>query len=477
MTELNSPKKKSKKSPSGTKKRKNRSPADKRKSTGTKKRKRPTDTTQRPKKVTKVAKTIDLSEWQVVDSDKGTKTKIIEVMEKDRKDTLLAVRYGSRLRCQVFKMPKGDPQPIAAKFTDPKDGSVYELVSVKQDEDKGNARFPSTTIDYKLMYVLVSGPGHQTLNLQESLDQIADFSSLSPRKIAKRLELLQSPAARLKDGSGYAIFDISDDDLCEIEENGNTGCGFICENFLDELITGYSLNNLGCVQVRIYAPNLGLFKGVLMKKKITSGAKIQLPPSMKKVGASKAAKKMQPLMLINNAGIDPSKTASIVKRLHCIDPSGDGGPKEKGEKPKILTKMIRMLMIGLGVPEKIVSDYTHRSRDKWSEVQHVYLRGVADPTGKIPPAHVYVAGIKNQNLMNALEKNQLFVTRIPVVKCCHSKMVHVTTKKPDGMSNSEFEWLESQPLGTLIFGTPSKGKLPLSEVLDGDMDGDRFFGM
>ena len=46
-------------------------------------------------------------------------------------------------------------------------------------------------------------------------------------------------------------------------------------------------SRVDAIQVRIFIPSMGIFKGVLMKKEIVEGALIQLPQSMQKVLASK----------------------------------------------------------------------------------------------------------------------------------------------------------------------------------------------
>ncbi len=420
-------------------------------------------------KRTKQYREIDLSEWKL-DKNPSKTEEIIRVVRERKEDTFLDIRYGGRLKKYQPEMKN----PIFQE-TLTEEENMYELVSVKKmdDPDQGK-QFNGPKIDrFRAMYVF-SGPGET--NVQEELDEIADFSSLSPRKAAARLELLQSPAERLDDGT-YAIFNIKNEDLCEIDENNHTGCGFICEEYLDSLITGKTLSTLGSVQIRLYAPSFGLFKGMLMRKRITSGAKIQLPSSMKKVGPSKATNKMQPILLVCNAGMDPSKPNSRMKQLPWIDPNGKGiKDKRKGnDRPKPISDMLEMLLKGLGVNDEVVSKYCKDAR-KWAGLNHANLRGVADPTNKIPPDCVYMTGLKNQITRKFIETHDLFITRYPVVKCEHAKMVKLMTKRPEGMSQSEYEWLEGLPFGNLIFGFPSEGMRPLSEVLDGDMDGDRFLG-
>lgn len=433
-------------------------------------------------KRTKIFREVDLSAWRLSQNENKVRSYVVREISKE--DNFLEMRYGDRLHVEMIHAKRFNSiiQIEKVEKTLIYEGNTLELVSIKKMDDPnqgkgGQISFHGPQIDkYRAMYVKASVPGRETINVQESLDEIADFSSLNPRKAAVRLQLLQSPAALLENGQ-YAIFNIKIEDLCEIDEHNHTGCGFICEEYLNSLIPGKTLNTLGSVQIRLYAPSFGLFKGMLMRKRITSGAKIQLPSSMKKVGPSKATNKMQPILLVCNAGIDPSKTNARMKQLPWIDPNGkDIKDKPNGnDGPKKLKDMVQNLLIGLGISKDMVEKYITDAR-KWSRVNHANLRGVADPTGKIPPDCVYMTGLKNQSTREFIEKHDLFVTRYPVVKCEHSKMVKVMTKRPEGMSQSDYEWLESLPFGNLIFGFPSEGMRPLSEVLDGDMDGDRFLG-
>jgi len=74
-------------------------------------------------------------------------------------------------------------------------GSCYELISakVKNDTDASSFGFSKTKC-LRLIYVQVSGSGLETISLKQELEKIADFASLTPRKVVSRLELFQSPA-------------------------------------------------------------------------------------------------------------------------------------------------------------------------------------------------------------------------------------------------------------------------------------------
>jgi hypothetical protein len=449
-----------------------RGQTSKEKNSGPRKRKSPSAAV-RPRKFAKPTPD-DNDDWRIADS-KGGKKEIVEHIMKYKEENLLKFIFRERMKLKLIDINNNnDPkiEEIPRKFIS-ENGSIYELASMKEDDSKDDSKFGSPTITMKAQYVQTSGPGLESINLQERLEEIADFASLSGRKAASRLELLQSPAAKFP--QDYAIFKMSNEDIREIEEDAHTGCGFISEDYLAELVCGHrTLEKCVCIQVRIYSPKFGIFKGVLMRKRIITGAKVELPGSMKKVGPSKSAKKLEPLILINNAGLDPSTAARSIARLKCVDVNGDGGPKGKTNVPKRLTDMVERLWIGLGVPKDTVTKYAKDSRE-WKYLNHAYVRGVADPTGKLPPGQIYITGFKNKETLSRLDRQQVFMTRLPAMKCNIAHMMKVITKKPYGMSDSDYTWLESLPFGAVIFGFPNKGMLPIPETIEGDLDGDRFF--
>ena len=139
------------------------------------------------------------------------------------------------------------------------------------------------------LFMQISGPDVQTISISNILSRLAAFECLNPRKVGARLELLQSPAAKNK-SNGLSMLSHHDFSLFEeIEERGHVGCGFICENLLVQLLGGdATAKNAICIQVRSLIPRLGLFKCMLMSKKIDPGiiAKIQLPPSIHEKSSS-----------------------------------------------------------------------------------------------------------------------------------------------------------------------------------------------
>ena len=93
------------------------------------------------------------------------------------------------------------------------------------------------------------------------------------------------------------------------------GCGYIPQRLIDRFLLGryhpsqQSWSNQICaLQVRIIVPNMGIFKGVLVEKQDIE--KIQLPPSMRKVGSfqeSTSCLNPSALVLINQSGLFPFK--------------------------------------------------------------------------------------------------------------------------------------------------------------------------
>ena len=74
---------------------------------------------------------------------------------------------------------------------------------------------------------------------------------------------------------------MNSEDFEEINENAHVGCGFIPKWKLKEI---FGSSPVTAVQVRIFAPKLEIFKGMLIEKNGID--KIQLSTSMRKVQKS-----------------------------------------------------------------------------------------------------------------------------------------------------------------------------------------------
>jgi len=250
------------------------------------------------------------------------------------------------------------------------DGHVYELISTKvMDDESGGSLFKMCTPRVlSMVYVQTAGPGIETVNIHSLLSRIADFGSLQPRKMVARLELFQSPAFAMD-----STLQLSD--FQEIPEEGQIGCGFIGERLLKKLLvrhikTKKNVSNTVadttiCIQVRIFVPSLGVFKGVLMKKEIPAGSpQIQLPSSMRKIGPSRAKNPIKgAFLVINRAGLDPSDNNKSIGRIPHIDPhSPNSCPKSF--QPKVLNDMVLRMFIGLGASNEIAKGYFWRSKKR-----------------------------------------------------------------------------------------------------------------
>eukprot|EP00923_Selenidium_pygospionis_P044310 GHVN01076579.1.p1 GENE.GHVN01076579.1~~GHVN01076579.1.p1 ORF type:complete len:510 (-),score=50.18 GHVN01076579.1:1119-2597(-) len=366
----------------------------------------------------------------------------------------LSYKWPNKIQIREIALNKAESHPYDSRLEE--NNSVFELTSVKLRSDQ------------------VSGPDAQTCNLEEWLDKLAGFSQLTPRQVQARLELLQSPAYKFRHSAKKGEFGICPlpvSFFVDIEEEGHVGCGFICEDLLRTLLGGENVfaQRAICIQVRIYAPTLGIYKGMLMRKKIEAGPKVLLPTSMKKVPASNHPERNETTvtLLINQAGVDPGASSLQIGRLPSID---FNKTPRKSFKPKPLSNMMTRLLIGSGVPNPIVKEYEKASAKNIEKINHAFVRGVADPTGAIPPGKVFLTGIKNTNLLG----EQVFVTRPPCLERSDGRLLKVV--KGETIHPDAWRWLCALQFGAIIFAFPEKGKKTIPELLaDGDLDGDRYF--
>ena len=431
------------------------------------------------------ARSSEGDEWRVPDSQAGGTRFGSRIVEKMRltsssqkvDNTFLSHILGNRIRIVEIAL---NAEEVSMPFdvSIQENGYRYELISAKVRKDGDS---PSLQYCKKqcvcLMYAQVTGPCLETLCLERTLQDIADFSSLSSRKVMARLELLQSPALMLPN-KRPAMFFINASDTCDIADNGNDGCGFICEKYLVNLLGGkkYAKDTQN-IQVRVCAH--GIYKGMLMKKRIVNGPPIQLTPTMKKVPASTTNPcSGRACLVITQAGRHPTKLNECIGRM--LDPSLKPPPKKSFENLiKPLNKhqieknkdMIPRLFQAVGVPLDVRNDYVKRSK-KPSGLKHAYIVGVADPTNALPSGHVLVTGFCHVTT----PKDEIFVTRSPCVKASDARMVPMVTSKPDAMSQQDWDWLSAFPFGTLIFANPDEGFEPLpAQIAKGDLDGDLYF--
>ena len=342
-------------------------------------------------------------------------------------------------------------------------GNVYSLVGVK-DKEEGRSFGGLVMKSLEYMYVSLTSPsGGPPISLSRELSRIADFAALkSTRKVAARLELLHSCSIF---GCTPRRMVTSDFDRIKEpqSENGDymgDGCGFIGIEMLRELLGG-TLDKQLAIQVRVFGPQLGVYKGMLCVKEGIK--KIQLTPSMKKVGPS----------IISE---DEDFVSLVVIRANPSAYNGQLIRQFRGEKAapsferKFLSKMVRRLMHANGCPLKIIREHVVKQHP-----EHAWVVGLADPTKKIPSGHIFVTGFKEVRSWRGCK--QVFITRSPCVKKEDGRLLPVITEKPSKMDESTWNWLLDLPFGGVIFSTRgSKNKRPplASTVASGDLDGDLY---
>jgi RNA dependent RNA polymerase len=351
------------------------------------------------------------------------------------------------------------------------DGQECELLCVKIDKDKeAGSPFQGGGHPQKAaaVYVSVSPCKDSSLfHIKDFLLGFGDFSVLDPRKIAARLELFQSPAKFIEP--------LPLDVFGEIEEQGNVGCGFIESDFLEQLCQRGGVKHaemVSAIQVRLFIPSMGIFKGMLQKKQIrldSGGPMIQLPPSMKKVPASSRADRSSELgyIVVCQAGVHTSRGGAN----DYIGRNFNGTLKahktfESVIKP--LKEMVLELWSSLGVSEKVLVRYERQSR-KAGGHNHAWVVGTADPTGRLPPDRVFIPGMGNK------QPKRIFVTRAPCLRHDDGRLLRTVTNQPRGMSRRDWEFLHSLPFGSIIFSRPRAGKMSMPErIAQSDLDGDLY---
>jgi len=373
--------------------------------------------------------------------------KIVRLTAK-KEVSFFNARFPSRV-CSVESSLKDSPPEKKLIL----DGMKYTLASAKLVKDnQGWSKFAKEK-KIELIYIQASG-------LQKHLEQICSFSVMRPEKVVARLAQLQSESKQ--------VLYIDPSKIEFIKEEGHEGCGFYPEGFFDD---AGGRKNYDAMQVRIIGPQVGLAKGMLLKKRgITC---IQLPSSMMKAPPSKTCDGNWAAVIIKNKF--PSEENNQMGRL--LDPdaaNATGSWMDQDRKP--LSKIYKRMLIGFGVEEKVVNSYASQSKKNPKKLKHVHLKGVIDPTGKLPENKVFISGYttdgdNNRQLFGKVHK-KIYISRSPCMEPEDAKLISVVGSKPTNMSKDEWELLCSYRFGTIIF-SQSRLSVPLPCVIaDGDLDGD-----
>jgi len=336
-----------------------------------------------------------------------------------------------------------------------KDGQDYRLVSAKVVDD-GLEFWGGKKEAVRLMFVALG-----ERSLEEELDDLADFAGIAKaRKLAARLELLQSP------GKVFTTTADHFEDIAEPQPSKESGgCGFIPRKLLQELVIGCAKPaKITSIQVRVYGPRLGVLKGVLTLKEGID--KIQLPPSMRKVDPSKTNHSESAWVVVTRTF--PSSTSQQLERWL------QGGEANKTlmekQKPR-MSPMVRRVLTSLNVAD---NDLT--SHEKSRPRKEAFLVGVADPTDYIPEGQVVIPGLNREQLPDVDGIHCVFVSRCPCIQPEDGKRLPVLLDRPEAMPPSAWDGVDgifSRPFGDIIFS--NKGQALPETIAAGDLDGDKYF--
>ncbi|KAL7469254.1 hypothetical protein ACHAXS_009526 [Conticribra weissflogii] len=367
--------------------------------------------------------------------------------------SFLCTLFEGRLLLMEEALNKTPPQKIFVK-----EGVRYELTN--------GGRFPydNNNNEIKLVYVATEGPGLKKICLSKEIEKLCAFSSMkSSSKIAARLDHLQAEAKMV----GH----ISADLIEIIQDHGHEGCGYFPDGYFDDWGLGTHCDS---VQVRIVAQRLGIIKGMLCKKGVIS--KIQIPESMIKVPPSEMCDDGHATVIIKNS----FPSIGNVCLGSSLDPNKTARKSWKTAEKKKLSDMYCRMLLGFGVPKKILNNYRSRSKIATS-VKHAHLKGLADPTGKIPEGKCFIPGYaKKDDGQRALFGEcfpKVYVSCSPCLSPSDAKLLSVIGTKPRTMNANEWGELCSFEFGSIIFGLPEKyAPLPCM-IADGDLVGDDYFIM
>mmetsp|Transcript_10284 Transcript_10284/g.22033 ORF Transcript_10284/g.22033 Transcript_10284/m.22033 type:complete len:907 (+) Transcript_10284:144-2864(+) len=203
-------------------------------------------------------------------------------------DCVFKLIWNGRWKKVIFELdPKKNNELPKREFTTCR-SEGWELYYAEVDKTKvrgqhlGMYHQPKTVTAY---YVQTEGRNMESVDLLQRELLLGDFSTLSSRKVWDRRHLSLSPAKKIH--GQYAIFQVASRDIEMVDDVGTTGCGFIEEGYMEELLGGNTAATRAlAIQVRIHVPSKGIFKGMLMRKRGMTGGRIELNESLQKVSPS-----------------------------------------------------------------------------------------------------------------------------------------------------------------------------------------------
>jgi len=372
--------------------------------------------------------------------------------------------------CLTIEMPLQSKNPNDLPIQKIIHDKVYELYYAEVGEDKSSGVAHNKPKKVTAYYVCSE-------NLREEEEKLADYGALSPSKIWARRWHYISAAIKSKKME-YAVYHITANDVTMIDDVGTVGCGFISEEFLEDILgnNAEAKRALG-IQVRIFVPTMGVFKGMLMRKANIVGIQVNL--SLRKIGPSKHEEASNDGCIVIKRTFPSSDNFNIGRKFDITSPSKRLKPiselkgfKEslsKGKSCKI-SPMYERLLNGLGVSDRLLKQYSKDYKKDPDKLCHTHMIGMADPTNKLPSNTVFVTG------MSGVKVDEIFVTRSPCMEAEDGRVIKVLRTKPDDMENTEWKFLQSLNFGALIFGDPRPGDRAMPELIaGGDLDGDLYF--
>ncbi|KAL7546948.1 hypothetical protein ACHAWF_010266 [Thalassiosira exigua] len=241
--------------------------------------------------------------------------------------------FNEMFRNRIVRVESSLNDSTSPRKTITLNGLKYSLASSKVDDNKQGGPFSFGNVRrVEQIYIRMNG-------LQKELEKLCGFNHMVPEKAVARLAHLQAEAKQIR------YVDVSE--IERIKEEGHEGCGFFPEGFFE----------CDAIQVRIIGPNLGLAKGMLLKKRGIT--RIQLPKSMMKALPSDTCDENWAAIVVKNAF--PSEENKSLGRF--LDPEEDAAPSWKEQKKKALSKMYKRMLRGYGVKMSDVFTYAERSQE------------------------------------------------------------------------------------------------------------------
>lgn len=247
---------------------------------------------------------------------------------------------------------------------------------------------------------------------------------------------------------------------------------------------------------------------LVLKEGIT---KIQLPSSMQKVKQSvySTGQDEKADILVCKDGVIPSaRSQSMGKLLLCskgetrvssppkmADPFCSSSAQNDQQPHEVLrAKMSESFHFSLAgihkrklqsmfiftisekVPRSVLEEYESdcihgkTRHGKVGGIQHMCLRGLTDPTTKVPYGKVFLTGVIGVDFPDFV-----CIGAFPCTEITDSLSVALLKEKPDKMNNTDWDFLCRLPFGGIIFGSPSGNQIPLPNLIaGGDLDGDYY---